>query len=81
MSVFVKGSRTGAGWIVLAVLAATAGPGRAQIATPTDARPPVTAPADDSRPRKVSPRNFSSPPDYRVMADLTGQPVMSEIVG
>ena len=72
MSVFVKGSRTGAGWIVLAVLAATAGPGRAQIATPTDARPAVTAPADDPKPRKVSLRNFSSPPDYRVVADLTG---------
>jgi L,D-transpeptidase YcbB len=72
MSVFVKGLRTGAGWIVLAVLAATAGPGRAQIATPTDSGRPVTAQADDSEPRKVSPRDFSSPPDYRVMADLTG---------
>jgi L,D-transpeptidase YcbB len=72
MSVFVKGLRTGAGWIVLAVLAATAGSGRAQIATPTDSGRPVTVPVDDSEPRKVSPRNFSSPPDYRVMADLTG---------
>ena len=72
MSVFVKGLRTGAGWIALAVLAATAGPGRAQIATPTDAGRPVTALADDSEPRKVSPRDLSSPPDYRVMADLTG---------
>jgi len=72
MSVFVKGLRTGAGWIVLAVLAATAGPGRALIMTPTDSGRPVTAPADDSKPRKVSPHDFSSPPDYRVMADLTG---------
>ena len=72
MSVFVKGLRTSAGWIVVAVLAATAAPGRAQIATPTDAARPETAPADDSEPLKVLPRDFSSPPDYRVMADLTG---------
>ncbi|HEY3718987.1 MAG TPA: peptidoglycan-binding protein, partial [Roseiarcus sp.] len=77
MSMFVNGLRTGAGWIVLAVLAATAGPGRALPAPPADAGRPATAPAGDFNPRKVSPRDFSSPPDHRGMADLTGVDVIA----
>jgi murein L,D-transpeptidase YcbB/YkuD len=65
MGVFVDRLRSGAGWIVVAALAATA-PARAQLAaTPTDAGSLAAATADDSAPPRASPR------DPNMTADLT----------
>jgi L,D-transpeptidase YcbB len=64
MSVFANRLRASVGWIVVAALAATTAPARAQTATPTGS--PDGAPADDSRPPKVL------PPDSRVTDDAAG---------
>ena len=70
MGVFVDRLRSGAGWIVVAALAATA-PARAQLATtPTDAGNLAAATADDSAPPRAAPP-MASPRDPNITADLT----------
>ena len=61
MSVFANRLRASVGWIVVAALAATTAPARAQTATATGS--PEGASADDSRPPKVF------PPDSRLTDD------------
>jgi murein L,D-transpeptidase YcbB/YkuD len=66
MSVFAKRLRTSVGWIVVAALAAATPAARAQTAMQSDAGSPTAAPADNSQPPSVLPR------DPSVTADLTG---------
>jgi murein L,D-transpeptidase YcbB/YkuD len=66
MCVFVERLRRSAGWVVVAVLAATASARAQTAATQTDAGAMAAATADDSTPPSDSPRNPS------LTADLTG---------